>query len=89
MSTASAACSDSNSTTDARDKRLPLGPTSKLALLAWNEIIPLKVQADRSHETVAAHVEASANSGFWCRKCFTLFERYEKTTPGQHPTSST
>ena len=79
MSTASAACLGCNSTTDARDRRLPLGPNSKLALSAWKEIIQLKVQADRSLETVAANVEASANSGFWCRKCFTLFERYEKT----------
>lgn len=77
MSTA--ACLGCNSATDARDRRLPLGPNSKLALSAWKDIIALKVEADRSLETVAAYVQTRVNSGFWCRKCFTLFERYEKT----------
>ena len=60
MSTA--ACLGCNSTTDAHDRRLPLGPNSKLALSEWKDIIALKVEADRSLETVAAHVQTHVNS---------------------------
>ena len=77
MSTAT--CLGCNGAADAHDRRLLSGPTSMSVLSAWKEIIATKVQADRSLETAAAQVQASANSAYLCRKCFTLFDRYHKT----------
>ena len=77
MSTAT--CLGCNGAADAHDRRLLSGPTSKPVLSAWKEIIATKVQADRSLETAAAQMESSANSAYLCRKCFTLFDRYQKT----------
>ena len=77
MSTAT--CLGCNGAADPHDRRLLSGPTSTSVLSAWKEIIATKVQADRSLETVAAQVQASANSAYLCRRCFTLFDRYQKT----------
>ena len=75
----SASCYGCNGVAEAHDRRLLSGPTSKAVLSAWKEIIAAKVEADGSLETTAARVEASTNSGYLCRNCFTLFDRYQKT----------
>lgn len=75
MSTAT--CLGCNGAADAHDRRLLSEASYKSVLSAWKEIIATKVQADRSLETVAAQVEVSANSAYLCRKCFTMFDRYQ------------
>ena len=77
MSTA--ICLGCNGPAAAHDRRLLSGPTSAAAKSAWKEIIAVNVQADRSLESSAAQVEASASSGYLCRRCFKLFEQYQKS----------
>lgn len=74
-----ATCLGCNGAADAHDRRPLSGASYKSVLSAWKEIIATKVQADRSLETVAAQVEVSANSAYLCRKCFTMFDRYQNT----------
>ena len=71
-------CFGCNGAADTHDRRLLSGPASRAVLSAWMDIITVAVQTDSSLETIAAQLEASANTGHLCRKCFNLFDRYQK-----------
>ena len=78
MSTSSN-CLGCNCASTVRERRLISGPTAITVKSAWKEIIATKVQVDSSLAAKAALVEESAHSGYLCRKCFSLLDKYHKT----------
>ena len=71
-------CLGCNGAAAAHDRRLLSGSASSEVHSAWKDILAMKVQDNESLVNIVAQMEASASSGYLCRKCLPYLSDIKK-----------